>query len=239
MIRMLKPYLLVLTAVIVAAAVTIGFGNSSHFTLTRFQIDGVAGEVKVSQIGKHVSGFSGENFFLVDVDHVKGHVEKVNWVMAANVTRVWPDTLKISVIEQVPFAHWARGGMVNPRGEVFHVKVPVEQGVLPEIDADRKQLPEAVALYGELKKMLAPLGVTPDLLALNQSGGATLVLDNGLRLLLGKRDRLEKIAKFVEVYPRIITQLANRVNAVDLRYPNGFAVDWKDKNTIPQREYLG
>jgi cell division protein FtsQ len=39
----------------------------------------------------------------------------------------------------------------------------------------------------------------------------------------------ERIARFFEVFDGTLGQLAGDLEYVDMRYPNGFAVGWKDR----------
>ena len=65
-------------------------------------------------------------------------------------------------------------------------------------------------------------------MALSQRLSWQLRLSNGLAVQLGRdseRDSVrERLARFVEVYPRTLGRLSRRFDYVDLRYPNGFAL---------------
>ena len=52
-------------------------------------------------------------------------------------------------------------------------------------------------------------------------------LDNGLTLLIGRDEGVavnDRIARWVAVHPTVQARLNERVEVIDLRYPNGFAV---------------
>ena len=53
------------------------------------------------------------------------------------------------------------------------------------------------------------------------------VLDNGIVLQIGHKEILTRLYHFVKVYPKMIGMHAKDVEYVDLRYPNGVAVQWK------------
>lgn len=54
-----------------------------------------------------------------------------------------------------------------------------------------------------------------------------LTLDNGIKLRVGHKDVLTRLADFVKVYTKIIRDREHDVDYVDLRYGNGLAVRWK------------
>jgi cell division protein FtsQ len=61
------------------------------------------------------------NFFSLNLDAVRGALEKLPWVRKVAVRRQWPDRLEISIEEHKPVARWGdgRGELVNSYGEVF------------------------------------------------------------------------------------------------------------------------
>ena len=66
-------------------------------------------------IGSAIRG----NFFTVDVAGIRAAAHRPPWVDEVSVRRVWPATLQMQVVEQVPLARWGESGLINGRGEVF------------------------------------------------------------------------------------------------------------------------
>ena len=52
-------------------------------------------------------------------------------------------------------------------------------------------------------------------------------LSNGLTLEVGRSHPVQRLERFVRVYPAILAAGEGRVLSVDLRYSNGFAVQWQ------------
>lgn len=48
-----------------------------------------------------------------DTEAARQRIERIDWVKSATVTRMLPDTIRIDVIERVPFAIWQRGGTLS------------------------------------------------------------------------------------------------------------------------------
>jgi len=87
--------------------------------------------------------------------------------------------------------------------------------------------------YLELRDMLAPLGLRPAAIQVSDRRGWRVRLDNGIEVQLGRGDVDELMSKFVGLYPRVLAEAATRVETVDLRYTNGFAVRWKPEDRQP------
>jgi cell division protein FtsQ len=64
-------------------------------------------------------------------------------------------------------------------------------------------------------------------LSVDARGAATVELDNGIEVRLGREDATERLARFSALaLPALAAKLAT-VAYVDMRYTNGFAVGWK------------
>ena len=82
--------------------------------------------------------------------------------------------------------------------------------------------------YQKAEAMLKPLGRVPRALNISPRLAVQIRLDDGMVVELGRqqqkapvRDRLER---FVEYYPSVMSAAGRRPTVVDMRYPNGFAL---------------
>ncbi len=178
-------------------------------------------------LGEPASG----GFFNVDVRAVKLAAESLSWVDRASVRRVWPDSLRGRVVEQVPLARWrqADGSMalVNRRGELFAAVGTEALAQLPLFHAPAGAAEAVAARYQRLSVLLATLGMSVRELGLNQRRAWRLQLDNGVLLLLGRGGDEAVLDRFMRAWPLALAVHAEAIERVDLRYTNGFAVRWK------------
>ena len=173
-------------------------------------------------------------FFTVDLERVRESLEKLPWVREARVERRWPDTLVVSLVEHVPLARWNDDALVDSEGGVF---VAAVSGTLPRLWGPEEASTEVVEAFLRHSQTLAPLGFKIDELRLTPRRAWRMRLDSGMQIALG-RDRTDtRLARFVDLYPRLFgaTQAADGTpvaavapHAVDLRYPDGFAIRMPD-----------
>ena len=58
-------------------------------------------------------------FVSADLDRLRSAVEALAWVDRARVRRLWPDRIRIEIVEQQAAARWGEDGLLNTRGELF------------------------------------------------------------------------------------------------------------------------
>lgn len=171
------------------------------------------------------------NFFSVNLDLVRGTLEKLPWVRRVAVRRVWPARLEVSVEEHKPVARWGegRGELVNSHAEVFSAALPealAEQ--LPLLYGPQGTAPEVLKRYSEFVSAFRPIGEKPVQLVLSPRLAWRTRLANGMQVELGREQQKApvslRLARFVDIYPELIASRPSRPAVVDLRYPNGFAV---------------
>ena len=214
------------------ALVCLALMRSPAFSLRSIRVLGQPQHVTSGEVVKALQGRVSGTFFTVDLEAVRGLFEGIPWVRRAEVRRLWPDELEVRLEEQVPLARWGKEGdeqLVNTYGELFRGH---SDAVLPSFAGPAASEAEVTRRYAEFHKLLAPLGVAPMSVLLSQRYAWQLRLSNGLVLQLGReRDKdglADRLARFVEAYPRTLGKLERRVEYVDLRYSNGFAVRLPD-----------
>jgi cell division protein FtsQ len=207
--------------------------NRQLFDLHSVEIGPVAGKtlehVNVEALrASGLAGFSG-NFFTVDLTRVRHAFEEAPWVRRAQVRRVWPDRLFVTLEEHRPLARWSDGRFVNTFGELFSVNPGEVAGRESLLEFAGPEGTQGIVTrrYAELTEQLKPLALTPHRISLSDRQAWSARLDNGLTLLIGRDEGVavnDRIARWVAVHPIVQTRLNERTEVVDLRYPNGFAV---------------
>jgi len=161
------------------------------------------------------------NFFTVDLARVRKAFETLPWTRRADLRRQWPDRLEVRLEEHVPLARWGTLGLVNTQGEVFSATY---EGELPVFVGPAGSAKEMAIQYAYFRKSLEPLGRAPARVSVSARRAWTLTLDSGLTLELGRADPEDRLARFVQNYAQAAALLGRRMQHVDLRYSNGFAV---------------
>jgi cell division protein FtsQ len=169
------------------------------------------------------------NFFNVDVNEIQEKVAELPWVYSVSVRKKWPNELKIYVVDQTPIALWNGDFLINQYGKAFQADITRLNIGLPAFFGPEGSEDIALANFVNLSKLLKFSELSIDELLLTERHSWQLTLNNGVMLNLGRENKIERVQRFMDVYPQIIkTKKENQqVDYVDLRYDTGLAVGWK------------
>lgn len=169
-------------------------------------------------------------YFAVNVSEVQRAVESLAWIHSASVSRIWPDTISINVVEEQATAVWAKGGLVNQQGAII---IPFKESYpagLPNFDGPVGMERNMTEFYKKAKDVIEPLGLEITNLNLDSRGAYVLELSNDIDLLLGREHIQSRLERFVRVYKKVLVKRAAEIARIDMRYSNGLAVGWRKLN---------
>ena len=204
--------------------------NPTTLPIKKIRVHGAFVNVDEAMLHRAIAGVIAGGYFNVDVERVREVVERLPWVSDASVRRVWPDTLSVSVIEQQPVAVANKAGLINANGDVFKPLNNVIPKSLPVFDGNANSNKLMLSKYYEMNKLLVSIDRKITYMKLDARHAFELRLDNGLKVVLGRGDTLHRLERLTRIYNKILSARVNDINVIDLRYTNGMAVSWKNKN---------
>ncbi len=165
-------------------------------------------------------------FFSLDLEKLSRELKAIPWIYDAAVRRIWPDRLEISIEEQQPIARWGDNLLLNRYGEVFDPGGAFKDLSLPKISGIHGRETDLILFFNQADRVLSPLGLRMVELREDARGDQRLILDNGIELALGRKNRIKRLKRFALAYRKTLQPFMNRIAVLDLRYANGFAVRW-------------
>jgi cell division protein FtsQ len=182
------------------------------------------------------------NFFQVDVNEVQSKLLYLPWVSSVAVRKKWPNELKIYVVDHKPVALWNGEFLINQLGKVFQADMTRIKHYLPNFFGPEGTESLALKNYRDLNILLAFNALKIDELILSERFSWQLTLNDGITLNLGREERVERVQRFMDLYPIIKAELKAKkitekqrnqaVDYIDLRYDTGLAVGWKSVTEI-------
>ena len=204
----------------------------AQFALNRpvrtIQVQAAFQRVTPVQIEQAVSSQLARGFLGANLSALSADVEALEWVDDCDIERNWPDALVLHINEQVAAARWGETGLLNRRGELFADRAPHLFPELPQLSGPVGSEQIVAERYLTLRGQLAGANLGLSLLKLDERGAWSFRLDNGIQVRLGRQDVDERLRRFFAVVMPALSSELGRVEHVDLRYTNGFAVGWRD-----------
>ena len=232
LMNMAADGLLLFATLVLGYALVVSIVRLPMFALKQVVVSTPLDQVTPTQVDYAVQHALSGNFFTVDLDGIRTSFEKLPWVRTASVRRHWPDGLAIELEEHLAVARWrnSQGQMrlVNQQGEVFNAALAGSQHSLPLFGGPEGSAPQVLARYREVNQQLQPLARTARTVLLSPRHAWQLQLDDGLLLELGREQNghalHERLARFVATYMEVMERVPMQIAAIDMRYPNGFAL---------------
>ena len=203
------------------------------------KLEGYFENIDTKELKTTMTPYLNTNFFNLDIDEAQHKVEQVAWVHKVSVYRKWPDTLVVEIVEQQPLARWDKGGFVNQSGEWFSAPVSDKHGLLPEFTGPRNAVLILAKKYVEMTEELKTKKLKAKRLAATGRRSWTVSLDNGLVVKLGRLNIDARLQRFLKIYNPVLEAQLDKIEGVDMRYTNGFAVRWKPGNKPLQNNNKG
>lgn len=166
-------------------------------------------------------------YFSINVNQIQQQVEALPWVDKAAIRRVWPDVLVVNMVEQQPLAYWQSGGLINQRGELFTPHTDTYPTGLPMLSGPAGAEKTLLKHFVTVHEALQSIQLKPVKVAMDARHALVVVLDNGIRLVLGRNEAMARLEQFVRIYPKVLAKQAANIAQVDMRYTNGFTVKRK------------
>ena len=244
-----KRVVMVMIAIVFFAALGLAL-RSKLFTPTFLHINTmqVYGELRWvdrEKLNAAVQPYLDSNFFSADLNGIKRTVESLPWVASASVRRQWPNQLQILITEHNAVARWKNDILINEKGELFEpADIPADMNqALVQLHGPGNSYQYLFEQYQELQPLFAGLvlgkqgmdELTITKVYMDERRALGIELSNGMRVILGRlnasMDLYNAASRFLQVFKSNLQEQAEQIEVVDLRYTNGFAVQWKTSNT--------
>jgi cell division protein FtsQ len=186
--------------------------------------------IDAQQIQRLIKQSQPGSFFELDVNQTHQTIEALPWVYRASVRKRWPSGLEVFVVEQQPSAIWNGDMLLNQYGDAFDAQInSADQEfkiTLPNLYGPGGSEQIALQGYRNMQSLLESTNLYIVEMFLSERFAWNVQLNNGIKLNLGRTEFINRLQRFVDLFP-LISQQKRQVDYVDLRYDTGLAVGWK------------
>lgn len=197
-------------------------------------IDGPFQRVSAVEVEQAARGALAGGFVSADLEVLRKAVESLAWVDRARVQRLWPDRIRVEIVEQQAAACWGDDGLLNTRGELFASGARHIPPELPRLNGPPGTEWQVAQRYLAIQDRLVEQGLRVVALRLDPRGAWEMDVSNGVTVRLGRRQVDERMDRFVQVAAQVIAGRAAEIAYVDMRYSNGFSIGWRRDRKPPR-----
>ena len=225
-----------LAALVLLAAALAWVARQPAFALRELTVDGDVVRAAEPALRAAAAPYLATGFFALDLAAMRAAFESVPWVRQAVVRRVWPDRVRVTLVEHQAVALWAGDDgnerLVNTHGEVFEANVgDVEDENLPRFEGPDGSAARMLAMHDALAPALAPMRSRIETLRVSARGSWRVALDSGATIELGRGQPPDETAevraraeRFVRTVAHVGQHYQRRLLHADLRHADGYAV---------------
>jgi cell division protein FtsQ len=221
--------LLVFCALLLAGRlVYLYVADAERFPITTIKVAASYQHVTHKELESILSNYLTSSFFALPVSKLQNELNSLEWIDTASVERVWPDTLKIKLVERKPVAIWG-DALMTESGVVFNEGKITPDMNLPKLNGPKSHQSNVLQVYEKLSKILSEYGLKATGLNLRENDSWVLLLGADTPIYLGKKEIEARLLRFCKAYPAVFAEKIDQLASVDLRYPRGMAVQWKQQ----------
>lgn len=246
------PTVLAVVAVIYGAILIKDIEIPEILPVSEIQVIGELSFLNKNKIETTVRENISGDYFTVDLNKVRDVLVQEPWVKNVSLRRQWPASLNVYIEEQVAVAYWNEDGFINDEGDVFKPELFDTKLNLPKLNGPLGQHENVWKFMNTLYKETALLNYDVVYLNLDERRAWQLVIagdpgseDDRIEIKLGRFDTEKRMKRFVRILPALANEQSlakdniagNKIRVIDMRYPNGFAVQMAEKNDSPGNSF--
>jgi cell division protein FtsQ len=166
-------------------------------------------------------------FLTLNLPDLNRKIVEQDWIRSSSIRRSWPATLIVNIEEEIPVARWGEQQILNNVGDYIDVINKDSVSHLPVIFSQAGDTKEIIKIYQLISELLGPVGLRIDEVESDNAGSWTLTVLSDIKIILGRDQLVEKLQRLQSVWLAELSSQEKNINVIDLRYPNGLAVKWK------------
>lgn len=196
--------------------------------VAELDVVGVDAPAAHQRVMQHVEPVIQDNYFTADLRTIRDTALELSWVDRVVVSRAWPNTIRVRVMPRHPIARWGTGRLLSDSGEVFTEVTPRLRPELPLLHGPSSHSKMMMRRYNEINQLFQPVNLRLTELYLTERMTWFMQFDSGLRVIVDQDQTMSKLQRLSHLAQSDLQPTWQRIAAIDLRYRNGLAIQWKN-----------
>jgi cell division protein FtsQ len=209
--------------------------NPVRFPIRYVKILGNGSDAAHAALREALKPFEKNKLFYINLKALTTQIKQWTWVERVTLWHLLPGTLVIRLYTRIPIAIFQPSAPHNNRspqlldktGYAFDAPEHTIIKDLPILVGTDEQRSQLIQGYYALDALLKSHTLRIAQIHLDPENRYSVTLTNGIQLLLGHLMPYIQLQKLLDAHPNILQQ-AHKIALLDLRYPTGMAVTWRE-----------
>lgn len=217
--------LFLLITLLVLRLLYLHLSDATRYPVTKIKIISNYEHLHPEDLKPILMQYQSTSFFLFPVATLYKELHALPWVSSVNIKRIFPSKIHITVEEKHPIATWNGAFLTSDLRTFSDPSALAETLALPHLIGPEDDLQVVLDMYHQINTFLAPHHLSLRTLQRRDNHAWIAILNNGIRLKLGKQEVLLRAQRFTQLYATL-AESPTPIRSVDLRYPKGVAVQY-------------
>ena len=171
------------------------------------------------------------SFFTAILPELKDSAMQQDWISQVDIERKWGEGIVITALPREAIARFGSEHLIDSQGKVYK---PVSESellqpglIMLQGDADQSTL--IMQQMQQVNQWFAPLEMQVEDLVLTPRMTWAIKFNNGMRIIVDNEHTSQKLMNLSQLLQNQLADKKENIAAADLRYKNGFVIDWKAK----------
>lgn len=171
-------------------------------------------------------------FFSVDLRQIHEAVSKLSWVENVEVSRNWKRGVVVTATARKAVANFGSDRLLDAYGIVYEPadSKQLMNKKLANLYGHTRQSSQIMKKLKQINEWYAPLNVRVQDLILTPRQTWVIRFNNGMRIMVDHENTEQKLYNLALQLQGALSDEFVRIDSVDLRYRNGFAIAWRHQN---------
>ncbi|TCM68748.1 cell division protein FtsQ [Acinetobacter calcoaceticus] len=224
-------WLFLILAVLVLVAGCFGlYKVITDARVATLDVIGTQSDIEKNQLSQYLSPIVKHNYFTSDLEQIRDQTLKISWVDRVVVSRAWPNSIRVRVVPRHPIARWGTGRLLSDAGVVFTEANVKDHSKLPMLHGPLSQSKVMMRRYNEINQLFHPAQMRLKDLYLTERMTWFMQFDSGLRVIVDQDQTMSKLQRLSHLAQTDLKPVWSNISAIDLRYRNGLAIQWKNSS---------
>ena len=191
-------------------------------------IEGDFKRVSLKTIQSVTSEMKNKGFLSLRQTSFREKLEYFDWVQSVQLSKEWPDTININVIEDDVVGIWNNELLLNSSGNLYALDKRVIPGELIQFFGPEDLVDPVYKQYKLYNNELIARGILIEKIGLDLRGSWSVTVRPGIEIKLGNQNTNERFNRFLMVWDESLLENFELISYIDLRYAEGFVIKRKN-----------